>query len=280
MTLRLDPSTKPLLRQGTRFWLVGAEPSLRTSLAEGGGGGRQHRHGAGRRPARAAVRGPDQAAGDRARPAGLDLPPDRRHGGRHPARRLGLLPWPRGGQGHRPRPRGPAAVPHADLRAGALRPLRARRARCSTRPARCSSRCRARHLDPDRAGQRGHRAAGWSSTPPPMSSTSRAAGPATPSSSISTRAAPSPAPKGAQVYYDVLFTDPVGDLDVGSPVRLRGFQIGVVSAALAEVRPRPGRPAHPRDPGIEPDRLMPQAGVAGPTAGDWKPTGRQGGRHA
>ncbi len=78
------------------------------------------------------------------------------------------------------------------------------------------------------------------------------------------------APKGDQVYYDVLFTDPVGDLDVGSPVRLRGFQIGVVSARSMKFDAERGILLTPVTLAIEPERLGLVDGSK-PKGGDWRP---------
>ena len=63
------------------------------------------------------------------------------------------------------------------------------------------------------------------------------------------------APRGAQVPYDVLFEDAVGELEVGAPVRLRGFLIGTVTARSLHFDPRSGRLSTPVTVAIEPERL-------------------------
>ena len=68
-------------------------------------------------------------------------------------------------------------------------------------------------------------------------------------------------PRGAQVFYRVMFTDPVGDLGVGSPVILRGFQVGSVTARDLEFDPNSGVLSTPVTIAIEPERLNSRAGV-------------------
>jgi paraquat-inducible protein B len=68
-------------------------------------------------------------------------------------------------------------------------------------------------------------------------------------------------PRGPQVFYRVSFNDPVGELAVGAPVMLRGFQVGSVTSRSLEIDPRTGALATPVTIGIEPERLRPQAGL-------------------
>jgi paraquat-inducible protein B len=68
------------------------------------------------------------------------------------------------------------------------------------------------------------------------------------------------APRGPQVFYRILFTDPVGDLEVGSAVTLRGFQIGSVTARDLDFDPARGVLTTPVTVGLEPQRLNPQGG--------------------
>ena len=70
-------------------------------------------------------------------------------------------------------------------------------------------------------------------------------------------------PRGPQVFYRVLFNDPVGDLDVGAPVTLRGFQVGSVTSRNLEINPVTGALLTPITIGVEPERLYPRAS-AGP----------------
>lgn len=69
-------------------------------------------------------------------------------------------------------------------------------------------------------------------------------------------------PRGPQVFYTVLFSDPVGDLEVGSPVRLRGFQVGTVSSRALNYEPGTDRLTTPVTLAIEPDRLNPANGLS------------------
>ena len=74
------------------------------------------------------------------------------------------------------------------------------------------------------------------------------------------------APRGPQVFYTIAFTDPVGELDVGSAVKLRGFQVGTVTARTIRFNPATGVLSTPVTIAIEPDRLDPAGGVSAPTA--------------
>ena len=51
-----------------------------------------------------------------------------------------------------------------------------------------------------------------------------------------------------------MFTDPVGDLEVGSPVALRGFQIGTVTSRTLEFDANSGALSTPVTIGLEPER--------------------------
>jgi paraquat-inducible protein B len=68
-------------------------------------------------------------------------------------------------------------------------------------------------------------------------------------------------PRGPQVFYRILFTDPVGDLDVGAPVTLHGFQIGSVTARSLEIDPNTGDLTTPVTVAIEPERLDAKGGL-------------------
>jgi len=68
-------------------------------------------------------------------------------------------------------------------------------------------------------------------------------------------------PRGPQVFYRALFDGPVGELDVGAPVMLRGFEVGSVTSRMLEIDPATGALSTPVTIGIEPERLRPQAGV-------------------
>ena len=62
-------------------------------------------------------------------------------------------------------------------------------------------------------------------------------------------------PRGPQVFYRILFTDPVGALEVGAPVTLHGFQIGSVTSRSLNIDPDTGVLTTPVTVGIEPERL-------------------------
>ncbi len=68
-------------------------------------------------------------------------------------------------------------------------------------------------------------------------------------------------PRGSQVFYKILFTDPVGDLEVGAPVTLHGFQIGSVTARGLNIDPDSGALTTPVTVGIEPERLNAGGGL-------------------
>jgi paraquat-inducible protein B len=69
------------------------------------------------------------------------------------------------------------------------------------------------------------------------------------------------APRGPQVFYRVLFKDPVGELEVGAPVMLRGFQVGSVTSRNLEIDPATGALLTPVTIGLEPERLYPRSGL-------------------
>jgi paraquat-inducible protein B len=61
--------------------------------------------------------------------------------------------------------------------------------------------------------------------------------------------------RGPQILYRVMFQDPVGDLDVGAAVVLRGFPVGTVTDRTLEVDPATGAVSTPVTIAIEPVRL-------------------------
>ena len=71
-------------------------------------------------------------------------------------------------------------------------------------------------------------------------------------------------PRGPQVFYTVMFSDPVGDLEVGSPVRLRGFQVGTVASRMLRYQPGSDTLSTPVTVALEPDRLNPANGLSDP----------------
>ena len=121
MTLRMDPSLKPVLLSGTQFWLVGANPSLtRSELRQGGIGGRDDRNGAGRWNAKPSFQRASQRARGDARNDRVDLPSGVRRLGSRPLRRQRLLPRSRSRQDHRRETGGAEQLPHHHLRHGPL----------------------------------------------------------------------------------------------------------------------------------------------------------------
>jgi paraquat-inducible protein B len=68
-------------------------------------------------------------------------------------------------------------------------------------------------------------------------------------------------PRGPQVFYRALFDGPVGELDVGAPVMLRGFEVGSVTSRSLDIDQASGALSTPVTIGLEPERLRPQAGV-------------------
>lgn len=68
-------------------------------------------------------------------------------------------------------------------------------------------------------------------------------------------------PRGPQIFYRVLFSDPVGELEVGAPVMLRGFQVGSVTSRNLEIDPSTGALTTPVTIGLEPQRMFPRAGA-------------------
>lgn len=75
---------------------------------------------------------------------------------------------------------------------------------------------------------------------------------------------------GAQVLYVVDFPAAVGDMALGAPVMLGGFQVGAVKAVDIKVDPASGHIASPVTISIEPLRLHLQ-GVNAPADGNWRP---------
>jgi paraquat-inducible protein B len=75
---------------------------------------------------------------------------------------------------------------------------------------------------------------------------------------------------GPQVLYAVDFPQAVGDVAVGAPVMLGGFQVGAVKAVEVQVDPATGRIASPVTVSIEPLRLHLQR-ITPPADGNWRP---------
>lgn len=80
------------------------------------------------------------------------------------------------------------------------------------------------------------------------------------------------APRGPQVFYTIAFTDPVGEVGVGSPVSLRGFQVGTVTSRTIDFDAASGVLSTPVTIAIEPDRLDPKSGISDPAADLTRPT--------
>jgi paraquat-inducible protein B len=261
MTLKLDASTKPLLRAGTRFWLVGAKPSL-TDINS----------------LRAALAGVviGMAPGDGAPQRhfeGLDQPPP-------------VLPGTAGAHYVLVSSEVGAARPGADV---FYHGLEVGKVTDVDLLGRNNFKTRIFVTAPYDRFVRGGTLF-YNTSPVSISlaggsiNTQLAPGNAafgggvefdTPSDVIDQSPAPSGAsftlffdkghaiagPRGPQVFYRVLFDGPVGELDVGAPVMLRGFEIGSVTSRSLEVDPATGAISTPVTIGIEPERLRPQAGV-------------------
>jgi paraquat-inducible protein B len=75
---------------------------------------------------------------------------------------------------------------------------------------------------------------------------------------------------GAQVIYSVAFTQPVGDLTIGAPVMLGGFQVGSVKSVDLVFDATNGALRSPVTIAIEPLRLH-FSGVNPPADGNWRP---------
>jgi paraquat-inducible protein B len=75
---------------------------------------------------------------------------------------------------------------------------------------------------------------------------------------------------GAQVLYTIDFPEAVGDLAIGAPVMLDGFQVGAVKAVDIHVNPVTGRIFSPVTVSIEPLRLHLE-GVDAPPDANWRP---------
>jgi paraquat-inducible protein B len=261
MTLKLDPSTKPLLRAGTRFWLVGAKPSLTdiNSLRAAHAG---------------VVIGMAPGAGPYTRRfEGLDQPPPVLPG--TPGSRYVLVSSEIG-----------AARPGADV---FYHGLEVGKVTDVDLLGRNNFKTRIFVSAPYDRFVRGGTLF-YNTSPVSISlaggsiNTQLAPGNAalgggvefdTPADVIDQTPAPSGAsfilfwdkphaiagPRGPQVFYRVLFDGPVGQLDVGSPVMLRGFEVGSVTSRSLEIDPATGALSTPVTVGIEPERLRPQAGV-------------------
>ena len=75
---------------------------------------------------------------------------------------------------------------------------------------------------------------------------------------------------GPQVLYTIDFPSAVGDLALGAPVMLAGFQVGAVKAVDIQVDPNTGELSSPVTIAIEPVRL--HLGKQNePANGDWRP---------
>lgn len=261
MTLRLDPSLKPLLRQGTKFWLVGAKPSLTdlTSL-------------------KAALAGVTigMAPGDGEpvhRFVGLDEPPQ-------------VLPGTAGSpyvlvSNQVGSTREGASVYYHGLEVGKVTDV--------DLLGRNNFKTKVFVQAPyDRFVRRGTLFFNTSAVQISLSggslSTQFAPGNAalsggiefdTPADIIDQTTAPAGslfplssdrahaiiAPRGPQVFYRILFTDPTGDLEVGSPVTLRGFQIGSVASRDLVFDAGRGVLTTPVIIAVEPERLNRQSGL-------------------
>jgi paraquat-inducible protein B len=261
MTLKLDPSTKPLLRTGTRFWLVGAKPSL-TDINS----------------LRAALAGVviGMAPGDGAparRFEGLDQPPP-------------VLPGTAGSRYVLISSEVGSARPGADVFYHGLEVGKVTDVDLLGRNNFKTSIFVSAPYDRFVRGG----TLFYNTSPVSISlaggsiNTQLAPGNAafgggvefdTPSDVIDQSPAPPGAsfvlfwdkghaiagPRGPQVFYRVLFDGPVGELDVGAPVMLRGFEVGSVTSRTLEIDPATGALSTPATIGIEPERLRPQAGV-------------------
>ncbi len=75
---------------------------------------------------------------------------------------------------------------------------------------------------------------------------------------------------GPQVLYRANFDEPAGNLSIGTPVNLGGFQVGSVTNVAMRLDPATGRLFTPVTLAIEPLRLH-LAGVTTPANGDWRP---------
>jgi paraquat-inducible protein B len=75
---------------------------------------------------------------------------------------------------------------------------------------------------------------------------------------------------GPKIFYSVEFPDAVGDLKVGAPVMLGGFQIGAVEAVDMHLDPATGYLISPVTIAVEPVRMH-LVGVTEPANGDWRP---------
>lgn len=78
------------------------------------------------------------------------------------------------------------------------------------------------------------------------------------------------APKGPEVLYQAVFDGPTGDLQVGSPVTLRGFAIGAIRDVGFTFDERTGAVSTPVTFGIAPSRLG-LVSASRRSEGDWRP---------
>ncbi len=76
--------------------------------------------------------------------------------------------------------------------------------------------------------------------------------------------------RGPQVTYDLAFSDPVGDLDEGSPVKLAGRQIGAVKSVDFSLDPATGKISQPVRITLRPQRLNLTGGGLPSEMGDWR----------
>jgi paraquat-inducible protein B len=261
MTLKLDPSTKPLLRSGTKFWLVGANPSL-TDINS----------------LRAALAGVTigMAPGDGAptrRFEGLDQPPPIPPGtpgslyvlvsSQVGAERVGSSVFYHGQE--------VGKVTDVDLlsrnnfktRIFVTSPYDhfVRRGTLFYNTSPVSISLAGGSLSTQLAP--GNAAFGGGvefDTPPDVIDQSPAA-PGASFALFSDRAHAIAGPRGPQVFYRVLFDGPIGELEVGAPVTLRGFQVGSVTGRSLDLDPATGTLTTPVIIGVEPERLRPQAGL-------------------
>lgn len=76
--------------------------------------------------------------------------------------------------------------------------------------------------------------------------------------------------RGPQVVYAMTFKDAVGDLDEGSPVKLAGRQVGAVKSVGFSLDPATGRIDQPVQITLRPQRLNFTSKDLPPETGDWR----------
>ncbi len=76
--------------------------------------------------------------------------------------------------------------------------------------------------------------------------------------------------RGPQVLYDLAFDGPVGDVDEGTPVSVAGRQIGAVKEARFRLNGRTGVVSQPITIAIQPTRLNLDEVATPPPTGDWR----------